>query len=72
MEWFYIICLIGIVIGVWMCLKSPKPRTAKEKRIIRRDYGIAAVIVVVFIVLFWVWLAQGMCDIRHLTEWFCL
>jgi|AP48_1055490.scaffolds.fasta_scaffold687114_1 uncharacterized membrane protein len=72
MEWFYIICLIGIVIGVWMWLKSPKPRTAKEKRIIRRDYGIAAVIIVVFVILLWLWLAQMMCDHEHLTEWFCL
>jgi len=69
MEWFYIICLIGIVIGVWMWLKSPKPRTV---RIGIRDYGIAAVIVAVFIILWWLWLAQMMCDHEHLTEWFCL
>ena len=72
MEWFYIICLIGIVIGVYVWLKAPSPRTAKEKRSIRLTWIIGTSIAVVFLILFWVWLAQGMCDIRDLTEWFCL
>jgi len=74
MEWIVWILAMGLVIGLYLWLKSPAPVGTRETRQVRKAYKIAVIIIVIFFAgFFWMLISSG-CNLgmEPSTDWWCI